>query len=215
MGVAVAGTAAGELALVVIPALEGTAQRGRDRAGPASHVEHVAVGAVEQHHQPCIAGDAARRLLAHVDAPCLFNDRLAGVGAGCRGRWAAAVRCRREVETDRGLDGRLARSGVRCRCRRFRGRRVDRARFRGSVCGGAGGLAAAEGLRFHVHRHLETVAGAAGIEPAGQRRSRPPVPTHPRVAARCPPRLSARSGAPAPVNDSLRLSWREIVPVPL
>ena len=104
-----------------------------------------------------------------MDAPCLLNHRLAGVGAGCRGRWAAAVRCRREVETDRGFDGRLARSGVRCRCRRLRGRRVDVARFRGSVRRGAGGLAAAEGLRFHVHGHLEAVAGAAGIEPAGQR----------------------------------------------
>ena len=40
---------------------------------------------------------------------------------------------------------------------RLRGRRVHT------------GLAAAEGLRFHVHGHLEAVAGAAGIEPAGQR----------------------------------------------
>ena len=69
MGVAVARVAAGELALVAIPALKGAAQRGRHRAGPAAHVEHVAVVGVTQHHQAGIAGDAARRLRCRRGCP--------------------------------------------------------------------------------------------------------------------------------------------------
>ena len=69
MGIAVARVAAGELALVAIPALKGAAQRGRHRAGPAAHVEHVAVVGVTQHHQAGIAGDAARRLRCRRGCP--------------------------------------------------------------------------------------------------------------------------------------------------
>ena len=94
IGVAAAGAAAGELALVAIPALEGTAQRGRDGAGPASHVEHAAVGAVAQHHEAGIAGDAVRRLFADVDTPCLSMTAWPGAAAVGPPPRAAAARWR-------------------------------------------------------------------------------------------------------------------------
>ena len=64
MGVAVAGFAAGELALAAVAVQQGTAQGGRDRTRPATDVEHLAIGAVAQRHEGCIAGDPARRLPA-------------------------------------------------------------------------------------------------------------------------------------------------------
>ena len=47
VGVAVAGGAAGELALAAIAVLQGAAQGGRDRARPATDVEDLAAVAVE------------------------------------------------------------------------------------------------------------------------------------------------------------------------
>ena len=165
MGVAVARAAAGELALVAIPALKGAAQRARHRTGPAAHLKHIAVGGVTQHHQAGIAGDAACRLFADVDAPGLLDYRLLAVGDRWRGDWAVAVR---------GLDQRLVRSGVRRRCRRGRGRRVALARFRRNARRGSGGLVGAKGLRFDVHRNLEAIGGAAGIDQWYTRFSAPP-----------------------------------------
>ena len=69
VGVAVAGVAAGELALAAIAVQQGAAQGGRDRTRPAADLRHLAVGAVAQRHEGGIAGDAAGRLPAQVQLP--------------------------------------------------------------------------------------------------------------------------------------------------
>ena len=122
MGIAVARAAAGELTLAAIPALQGTAQRGRDGAGPAAHIEYRAVRRLAQHHEAGIAGETARDLRGTVDAHCLLDHRLPGVGAGCRGILNASARFHGEVQVDRRrFDELLACGGVRCRTLRDRG----------------------------------------------------------------------------------------------
>ena len=76
VGVAVAGGAAGELALAAIAVQQGAAQGGRDRARPAADVEHLALGAVAQRHEGGIAGQAAGCLPAQVQTTSLLDDRL-------------------------------------------------------------------------------------------------------------------------------------------
>ena len=144
VGVAMARATTGELTLISIPTLQGAAQRGWDRARLAPDVEHfavVAVGAMIQHHQPGIAGDATRHLRADVQPPCLLDHRLTSVE-----------------------------SGRRCRCRYggFRSRRVVGARFRGNARGGSDDLAGAKGIRVHVHRYLVAITRICWIESASQ-----------------------------------------------
>ena len=59
---------------------------GTVRYGPAAGVEHLAVGAMAQHHQAGIAGHAAHRVAADVKSAGLIDHRLTGVAVGCRSR---------------------------------------------------------------------------------------------------------------------------------
>ena len=79
MGVAVARLAAGKLALAAVPAEQGAAHGARDGAGPAPDIQNLTIGGVAQHYDAGIAGHAAGRLSADVEAPQLFDDGLAGV----------------------------------------------------------------------------------------------------------------------------------------
>ena len=201
MGVAVAGAAAGELALVAIPALEGTAQRGRDRAGPAAHIEPMPSGAWRSTTRP--ASQATRRaascprgcpLLAQ-SPPGRRREPAAAAAA------TAAVRCRRDVESDstRGLDRCLARSGVRCRCRRFRGRRVDVARFRGN----APWRWRPRGSQRPLPRARSPASGRRGCRdraPPAAALGHPGAQLEPPCGVRADsPRKPSAAGAPAPV----------------
>ena len=133
MGVAVAGFAAGELALAAIAVQQGAAQGGRDRARPATDVEHLAIDAVAQRDEGGIAGDPARRLPAQVQTTCLVNDRLTGVEVRWRRRTraGAVVRPGRFRRNVRRGSGRLLDRGRRD-SDRLRGRLTGRARFRGN-----------------------------------------------------------------------------------
>ena len=89
VSIAAARVAARELALAVVPALQGTAQGTRDGARPAPDVKNLAIGAigaVVQHHEPDIAGYAAGRLPAEVEPAHLFDDGQAGVQVRARRR---------------------------------------------------------------------------------------------------------------------------------
>ena len=91
VGVAVAGVAAGELALAIIALVQGATQSGGDRTRPATDVENIAVGAVAQRHQARIAGDAARRRRAQMEPAGLLDDRLTGIQLRCLSRRCAAA----------------------------------------------------------------------------------------------------------------------------
>ena len=216
MGVAVAGTAAGELALVVIPALEGTAQRGRDRAGPASHVEHVAVGAVEQHHQPP-ASQATRRaasLPTWMPPACSMTAWPAsGPGAAAVGPppCAAAARWRLTAGSMGAWPAAASAAGA-----------------AGSGAGGSIARVSAEVSAAALAGSRQRKVSASTCTVTWKRSPGLPGSSPPASAAlghqsqriraslRDARLVSLRGrGAPAPVNDSLRLSWREIVPAPL
>ena len=126
------------------------------------------------------ASQARRRAAspAQVQTTGLLDDRLTGVEARCRrlrlvGAIARLGRFRGNVRRGAGRLTCTAGSRLPARVRRgsdrLRGHRTGSARFRGNARRGAGRLARGEGVRRHVHGHLEAVSGVARIEAAGQR----------------------------------------------
>ena len=107
MGVAVARLAARKLALAAVPAEQGTAHGTRYGAAPAPDVQNLTIGGVAQHHDAGIAGHAAGRLSAQVEAARLLDDGQAGVQVCYRShtfksRFADLERCRGNVRRGNG-----------------------------------------------------------------------------------------------------------------
>ena len=205
MGIAVARVAAGELALVAIPALKGAAQRGRHGAGPAAHVEHVAVVGVTQHHQAGIVGDAARRLRCRRGCPRpaqLPPARRRGPVPGRLGRRRALPRQGEDRPRARSAPG-PQRSpvpmpqvpGPRGPSRAFP-RKCPPRRWRPRGSKGS-----------PLPRARSPRSGRRGCQDRARwpARSRPPAPAHSRAAARCS-RHGIGAGAMRNVRDSSRFS---------
>ena len=107
MGIAVARFAAGKLALAVVPAEQGAAHGAGDGAGPAPDIQDLTIGGVAQHHEAGIAGHAAGRLSAQVEAARLLDHGQAGVQVCFRrhtfkSRFADLERCRGNVRRGNG-----------------------------------------------------------------------------------------------------------------